>query len=159
MGLLIFDVAPADASARSAPASALRRTRGRASGGGEIDDGLAEMEILRGNTAGGRAKLGFSVELTSSLPTGQLTFADHGAAKSLKSTSMDSFVIDPSGNSATFAGKATVDGTADVEFAVSVGDLDELGAGDTFTITWPGYLASGVLTKGTIEVRRDALHS
>jgi hypothetical protein len=130
-------------------------TPGRASGGGQIDGQLAELTILRGNSAGGKANFGFNAEYAAGLPTGHLTYIDHVAASKLKSTSIDTFVIDATGTMATFTGTATVDGTPGVRFTVEVKDLGEPGSADTFTITFGNYLASGVLLRGNIQVARS----
>ena len=98
--------------------------------------------------------VGFSAEYSAGLPTGNLSFHDRGSDTKLQAASIDTFVVDPSGTSATFTGKATVNGTPNVAFTVKVEDLGEPGTADTFTITWPGYLASGVLLKGNVQVER-----
>jgi hypothetical protein len=130
-------------------------TPGRANGGGQLEDQLAELLILRGTTAGGTAKFGFGVEYRAGLPTGELSFQDKAAGKKLQATSFEAFVIDLSGTSATFTGKATVNGAAGVPFTVKVDDLGKAGS-DTFTITFQDYVASGVLLKGNIQVSRGS---
>ena len=131
---------------------AVPNTPGKATGGGQIDGSLAETTILRGNAAGGRANFGFNAQFTSGLPTGHLTYIDHASSTKLQSTAIETFTIDPTGKTATFTGTATVNGTP-TEFTVTVEDMGEPGNADMFTITWPGYLTSGVLVKGNIQVR------
>ena len=128
-------------------------TPGRASGGGQLENELAELTILRGTSAGGRASFGFNAEYAAGLPTGHLTFIDHGAGKKLKSTSIETFTV--VGTSATFSGKAIVNGVGNVPFTVKVDDLGEPGTADTLTITFQDYVASGVLLKGNIQVERN----
>ncbi|MBD0349023.1 MAG: hypothetical protein ICV59_07715 [Thermoleophilia bacterium] len=128
-------------------------TPGRANGGGRVDGELAQLTILRGTSAGGTANFGFGVEYAAGLPTGDLTFNDKAAGKKLRATSFQTFVVDATGKTATFTGKAEVNGVADVPFTVKVEDFGEPGSADTFTITFGDYLASGVLLKGNIQVR------
>ena len=129
-------------------------TPGQASGGGQLNGELAELTILRGTSAGGRASFGFNAEYVAGLPSGNLTFIDHAAGEKLKSTSIETFVVDATGTTATFSGKATVNGSAGVPFVVKVEDLGEPSTADTFTITFQDYVASGVLLKGNIQVSR-----
>ena len=132
---------------------ALPSTPGRASGGGQLDNDLALMTILRGTSAGGDASLGFNAEFVTGMPTGNLSFNDQTAGTKIKSTSVDFFTA--TGNTAHFEGKATVNGVPGFAFTVEVMDAGNPGTGDTFSILVPatGYTASGVLAKGNIEVR------
>ena len=126
-------------------------TPGKATGGGQVGDDLAELTILRGTSAGGRASFGFNAEFSNGLLSGHLTFNDHASGKKVKSTVIDSYV--QTGNKATFTGRATVDGTPGVRFFVEVEDLGEKGSADTFRIVLQnGYGAGGVLLKGNIQV-------
>jgi hypothetical protein len=131
-------------------------TPGKASGGGQVEGELAELSILRGTAAGGRASFGFNASFSLGVLSGHLTFLDHGSRKDVKSTAIDSFTV--AGNMATFTGRATVNGTPGVGFTVEVQDLGEPGAGssanpDTFRIVLgDGYAAGGVLLKGNIQV-------
>jgi hypothetical protein len=132
-------------------------TPGSANGGGRVDGELAELSILRGTAAGGRATFGFGVEYTTgaAAPTGNLSFNDH-AGKKVQATAIDSFTA--AGNKATFSGRATVNGVPGVSFFVEVEDLGEPGRADTFRIVLgDGYGAGGVLLKGNIQVRSGAL--
>ena len=131
-----------------------RNTPGKATGGGQIDgEELAELTILRGTAAGGRANFGFNAQYEAGqvAPTGHLTFIDHGSGKKVKSTSIDSFAV--ADNRATFTGRATVNGTPGRMFSVEVADLGEPGDADTFRIVLDdGYGAFGVLVHGNIQV-------
>src|SRR5438093_8798723 len=122
--------------------SVVANTPGLAMGGGQVAGDLAEMSILRGTSAGGRASFGFSAQFASgdAAPSGHLTFLDHGADKTVKSTSIDTFTV--TGNRATFTGRATVNGVAGIGFLVEVQDLGEPGSADTFNIVLDdGYSA------------------
>ncbi len=132
-------------------------TPGKASGGGQITGEPAEMTILRGTAAGGKASFGFGVEFVAGAvaPTGDLSFTDHGLKKSVTSTGIDSFVV--AGNTATWTGKATVNGVPNVSYYAEVQDFGEPGTADTFRIVLgDGYAASGVLLKGNIQVQEGA---
>ncbi len=132
-------------------------TPGKASGGGQVSGELAEVTILRGTSAGGKASFGFGVEYIAgaTAPTGDLSFTDHGLKKSVQATTVDSFVV--TGNTATWTGKATVNGTPGVSYYVEVQDFGEPGSADTFRIVLAdGYGASGVLLKGNIQVQESS---
>lgn len=133
-------------------------TPGRASGGGHLDGSSAEMTILRGTTAGGKATFGFDAEYVTGqvTPTGHLTFKDRTTGKDVESTSIDSF--DAAGNRATFTGRATVDGIPGVAFFVEVVDNGEPGRQDSFRlVVADGYGAMGTLTGGNIQVEGSLL--
>lgn len=128
-------------------------TPGSATGGGGAPNSLAELAILSGTSAGGRASFGFNVEYATgqASPTGDLTFLDHASGKQVKATHIDSFTV--AGTKATFTGRATVDGTQMVSFFVEIEDLGEPGGADTFRIVLgDGYGAGGVLRSGNIRV-------
>ncbi|MBD0347532.1 MAG: hypothetical protein ICV59_00145 [Thermoleophilia bacterium] len=126
-------------------------TPGKATGGGQVSGELAELSILRGTAAGGRANFGFNAAFAVGAPTGQLTYVDHGTKMQVKSTSIDSFVR--TGNKATFTGTATVNGVPGVSLFVEVEDFGEPGSVDTFRmVLGNGYGAGGVLLKGNIQV-------
>ncbi|MDQ3778507.1 MAG: hypothetical protein M3310_06560 [Actinomycetota bacterium] len=132
-------------------------TAGSASGGGRVDGELAELSILSGTNAGGRATFGFGVEYTtgSVAPTGTLSFNDH-AGKKVEATAIESFTA--AGTKASFTGRATVNGVPGVRFSVEVEDLGEPGDADTFRLVLgDGYGAGGVLLKGNIQVRSGSL--
>jgi len=126
---------------------------GKASGGGRLDSDSAELLIVRGTAAGGKATFGFSAALGASdlAPTGNLTFNDHASKKSVKATSIESFSA--VGNKATFSGRATVNNVPGVSFWVEVEDFGEPGDLDTFRLVLgDGYGAGGTLSKGNIQV-------
>ena len=128
-------------------------TPGKASGGGKITSELAELSILRGTTAGGKASFGFGVSYLAGtpLPTGDLSFRDHTTGKSVKATAIDTLTV--KGRKATFTGRAVVDGVPGVRFVVDVEDLGEPGTADTFRIVVAdGYGAGGVLLNGNVKV-------
>jgi hypothetical protein len=132
-------------------------TPGSANGGGGVPGELAELSILRGTAAGGRATFGFGVEYETGgvAPSGDLAFNDH-AGKKVDAISIDSFTA--TGNKASFTGRATVNGVPGVRFFVEVEDLGEAGRADTFRIVLAdGYGAGGVLLKGNIQVRSGSL--
>ena len=126
-------------------------TPGSASGGGQGANDLAELLILRGTSAGGKATFGFAVEYAAGRPSGDLSYSDKGAGTKLRATSFDMFVI--VGKSATFTGTGNVDGVDGVPFTVRVEDLGEPGTADTLFIQFGDYVASGVLRNGNIKVR------
>ena len=136
----------------------IANTPGLAMGGGQVPSELAEMSILRGTSAGGRASFGFNAQFASgdAAPSGHLGFLDHGAGKTVNSTNIDTFTV--TGDRATFTGRATVNGVAGIGFLVEVEDLGEPGSAgatpDTFRIVLDdGYSAGGVLVNGNIQVR------
>ena len=127
-------------------------TPGNASGGGKLEQDFATFTILRGSAPGGEAQFGMDVRyvLGAANPFGSLTFQDKALKRKVLATAIDSLTI--SGTRATITGRATVDGTPGVSFAVDVEDLGKAGA-DTFRIVLgDGYAAAGVLTKGNITV-------
>jgi hypothetical protein len=129
-------------------------TPGKATGGGQVPGEMAELAIVNGTAAGGRANFGFNAQYVSGdpAPSGHLTFLDHDTGKKVKSTSIDSFTV--AGSTAIFTGQATVNGTAGVGFFVEVEDFGEPGRADAFRITLgDGYAAGGVLLRGNIQVR------
>ena len=131
--------------------SPLPSTPGRASGGGQAPGELAELSIVRGTTAGGKATFSFDVRTTAGLPGGQLSFTDHRLKKNVTATAIDSLTV--AGAKATITGRATVDGTPGVSFVVEAEDLGEPGKADSFRIVLgDGYAAGGVLLKGNIQV-------
>ncbi len=131
--------------------SPLPTTPGSASGGGQAPGELAELSIVRGTTAGGKATFSFDVRTTGGLPGGQLSFTDHRLKKKVTATTIDSLTI--VGAKATITGRATVDGTPGVSFVVETEDLGEPGKADSFRIVLgDGYAAGGVLFKGNIQV-------
>jgi hypothetical protein len=132
-------------------------TPGSARGGGRVAGELAELSILRGTSAGGKATFGFDVEYATGAvaPSGSLSFNDH-AGKKVEATTIDSFTA--AGTKASFTGRATVNGVPRVRFFVEAEDLGEPGRADTFRLVLgDGYGAGGVLLKGNIEVEAGSL--
>lgn len=130
-----------------------RNMPGAASGGGQVAGELAELTILSGSAAGGKATFGFDAAYRTGqlAPTGDLVFSDKGSGKKITSTSIDSF--DVVGAKATFTGRATVNGVPGVRFFVEAEDLGEPGRADAFRIVLQdGYAAGGVLLRGNIQV-------
>lgn len=128
-------------------------TPGRANGGGGVPNSLAELSILSGTTAGGRASFGFDVAfgVGQVAPSGSLNFIDHETKMKVTATNIDTFTA--AKGKATFTGRALVNDAQVVSFAVEVEDLGEPGRADTFRIVLgDGFGAGGVLRKGNIEV-------
>jgi hypothetical protein len=125
-------------------------TPGKATGKGQAPGEFAELSILQGNSKGDKASFGFDVEYSAGVLAGHLTFNDHKAKKTVKSTSVTSFT--KAANTATFTGTAKVDGVSGYTFTVNVTDGGAAGS-DTLTLSLSdGYLAGGVLLKGNITV-------
>jgi hypothetical protein len=127
---------------------------GRARGGGTSTATTAELEIVEGSSVGGRATFGFDVgyRIGQVAPEGAFSFRDHTTDKRVAATAITSFqVVD---GKATFGGVATVDGVPGIRFEVIVQDDGEPGRNnDSFLLfTADGYLASGTLKGGNIEV-------
>ena len=130
--------------------------QGRAHGGGGST--MAELEILRGTTAGGRATFGFDVSYGAAdlVPGGHLSFVDHKLKKHVEATVIDSFTA--LGNTARFRGRATVDGVPGVAFYVEVEDLGPPRSGDRFRIVLgDGYGAAGTLSNGNVTVESGSV--
>ncbi len=134
-------------------------TPGRATGGGGTP---AELTILRGSSIGARANFSLDVRYVAGqiLPSGTLTFVDHGTkgggnVKDVESTAIDGFTA--TGSKAVFTGRATVGGVPGVSFYVEVEDNGK-GTSDAFRIVLAdGYSAGGTLTKGDIVVDSSPL--
>ncbi len=128
-------------------------TPGSASGGGATTGSLAELSILSGTSAGGKATFGFGASYTAGAlaPSGTLSFTDHRSGKKVRDVAIDSFTV--AGTKASFRGRGTVNGVPGVAVFVEVEDLGEPGRADTFRIVLgDGYGAGGVLLNGNIEV-------
>jgi hypothetical protein len=136
-------------------------TPGRATGGGGSP---AELTILRGSSIGARANFSLDVSYAVGqiIPSGSLSFVDHGTSgggnvKDVRSTAIDSFTA--LGSKAVFTGRATVNGVPGVSFYVDVEDNGK-GTADTFRIVLgDGYSAGGTLTNGDIVVNSSPLTS
>jgi probable HAF family extracellular repeat protein len=102
----------------------------------------------------GTATVGFNATSSSKGVSGNcnLVVKTGKSTTTVKCTKVTTFVR--SGNRATFFGPATVNGAA-TTYRIDVADVREPGAGaDTFAIrTASGYVASGTLTTGNIQVR------
>lgn len=130
---------------------------GRASGGGNAPGLSAELDILEGSGVGGRATFGFDVgyRIGQIVPEGSFSFRDHTLGKAVEATAITSFQA--VGGKATFGGIATVDGVPGFRFEVVVQDNGEPGQNDSFLVfTADGYVASGTLKGGNIEVESDS---
>ena len=128
-------------------------TPGRARGGGNSPATTADLDIVEGSSVGGRATFGLDVmyRVGQAAPEGTFSFRDHTTDKKVKATAITSFQA--AGDKATFGGVATVDGVPGVRFEVVVQDNGGPGAKDSFLLfTADGYLASGTLKGGNIEV-------
>jgi hypothetical protein len=98
---------------------------------------------------------GFNVQGDPAGPwSGHLTFLDKPANLLLKATAYSSVRVE--GNRVTFSGTGSLQRgstTSTVTFTVIATDNGEPGVGnDAFSITLPGYSASGVLSGGNIKV-------
>lgn len=126
---------------------------GSANGGGRIGGTMAELLILSGTNAGGKASFGFEAGYVAGqvAPSGSLTFNDKAGGQKVQATSVDTY--NQVGSKATFTGKATVNGEPGIGYVVEVEDLGEPGTADTFRIVLAnGYGAGGVLLNGNIKV-------
>lgn len=110
-------------------------TAGKATGGGQIDPGIA---------------FGFDAKSNGGLKGG-CTVIDQVAGVKVKCLDVTSYL--QTATKATFVGSATVNG-ASTRYRIVVEDIAESGAGaDRFSITTDsGYAASGSLTAGNIQV-------
>jgi WD40 repeat protein len=127
-------------------------TPGRAKGGGKAPGELAELSILSGTNAGGKAN--FSLDVTfvagAPAPSGSISFNDHEGTQ-VQSAAIDTLTV--TGTKATIAARGTVNGRPGVRLVVEVEDLGEPGRADTFRlVTGDGYGAGGVLLNGNIDV-------
>jgi hypothetical protein len=150
-------------------------TGGTTSGGGIVPLDpvmqLAEVLILQSsNPASKNTKATFGFTITCCDPQGNLEYNDHGANVRIKATSMTNLVISDlspacpgTGKHAQFKGQAnetTSGSTTSVMFTVDVDDCGEPGSSpgagpDTFKIsTTSGYMASGLLVGGNIQIHR-----
>ena len=122
-----------------APAS----TPGQTTGGGQI-----------ANTAGaGQIAFGFTAKSDQNGIKGECTVVDPAGPSNTRIKCLDVKTLVQTATHATFFGNATVNGNA-TTYRIDVDDFAEPGAGsDTFKIqTASGYIASGILTAGNIQV-------
>ena len=116
---------------------------------------LAELSILRGTAAGGKANFGFNAQYRGGPGCADRTPDVHRPRlrrRRSKSTSIDSF--DVVGNKATFTGRATVNGTAGRDVlgrgrAIWVSRATRTPSASSWTTA---TRAGGVLLKGNIQV-------
>jgi hypothetical protein len=114
-------------------------TEGQTTGGGQI------------LWATGNVVFGFSARNHAGHIDGNCNVIDVTTERHIKCRSVTSLVI--SGTHATFFGEATANGVG-TTYRIDVDDLGEPGTGDTFKIqTDSGYVATGTLTAGNIQVR------
>jgi hypothetical protein len=101
---------------------------------------------------GDKGTFGLTAQAKTGAPSGNLTYQDHGAGRTVKSTSITSVIV--SGNCARILGTATVNGAGVFGFDVTVCDNGEPGKdSDTFSITMSdGYSASGTLSGGNVQI-------
>ena len=123
----------------------LSNTPGKVTGGGNID------------MPRGKLTFGFVVQYQTgdAVPSGNLTFKDHGSNLSLDTTSFSLLLME--GNHATVAGFATFNDQPNVPFILYVDDFGEPGSSDTFRIQVydpTGYLAGGILSGGNITIHK-----
>jgi hypothetical protein len=121
----------------------LTNTPGKVTGGGNL------------NMSDGKATFGFVVQYYNGelTPSGNLTFKDHSANISLKTTSFTLLHI--RGNQAIVRGYATVNNRSNLEFELILEDFGEKGSADTFRIQIPalnGYSAGGTMSGGNLQV-------
>jgi hypothetical protein len=93
-------------------------------------------------------KAGFAFLVETSKPSGGVLYADKKAGKTLVSTTISA--VDLVGSTATIKGTGKVNNSQTVDFTIVA--TDNGNSGDTFSISWPGYSASGGVEKGGIFV-------
>ncbi|MDQ4035011.1 MAG: hypothetical protein M3153_03700, partial [Chloroflexota bacterium] len=141
-----------NATCLSVPAN----TPGQVKGGGQAEGELAELTILEGTAAGGRAQFSFDVSyvLGAPAPTGTVHFRDRDSGTRVDATTIGTLTIE--GPRATLTGRATVDGQTGVRFFLEVEDLGK--GADTFRlVTSTGYAAFGVVDRGNVTVKGGGL--
>jgi hypothetical protein len=127
-------------------------TPGRAKGGGKAPGELAELSILSGTNAGGKASFSLDVTFAAGAPaaSGSISFNDKDGTK-VQSATIDTLAV--TGTKATITARGTVNGRPGVRLVVEVEDLGEPGRADSFRLfTGDGYGAGGVLLNGNIDV-------
>lgn len=93
-------------------------------------------------------KAGFAFLVETSQPSGGVLYADKLAKKTLVSQTITS--VDLVGTTATIKGSGKVNNSSNVDFVIVA--TDNGNSGDTFSIQWPGYSASGGVKHGGIVV-------
>lgn len=104
-------------------------------------------------TPTGQVSFGFNALKDSQGVKGNCEVVDHATNTQIKCLTVNALVV--TGTHATFSGQATVDGVT-TNYRIDVDDLSEPGPGDdTFKIqTDSGYLASGILQGGNIQIHQ-----
>ena len=102
-----------------------------------------------------KAGFGFRVSYgaADANPRGLFAYADKASGRFLGSSTLTSLVI--VGKTAHIEGSGRTNGGVTVQFSADVNDLSSNGRLDTFTISWPGYTATGTLRAGDIDVPCD----
>lgn len=114
-------------------------TAGQVTGGGQVLNADASDKIA----------FGFNARSTDKGIAGACNLVD--SSTDTKITCLDVTTLTQAGNTATFFGNATIDGTP-TTYRIDVVDNGEPGTTDTFRIrTASGYTAGGVLTGGNIQ--------
>jgi hypothetical protein len=113
---------------------------GQVTGGGQVFNAGASDKIA----------FGFNAKSTDKGIKGECTLVDSSTDTMIKC--VDVTTLTRAGNTATFFGNATINGTP-TTYRIDVVDNGEPGSADTFRIrTASGYTAGGVLTGGNIQV-------
>jgi hypothetical protein len=132
-------------------------TPGRVHGGGQVPGEAAELSILSGPSAGGKASFWLNVAYVTgqAAPSGKMWFKDRESGRRVDATSIESLTI--AGGKAAVTGRATVDGVPGVSFFVEAEDVGS--DADAFRIVLgDGYAAGGVLEKGHVVVEGGLLN-
>jgi len=105
------------------------------------------------NVVGGIANFHFIIqrEADTGALSGRLQYVNHASGARVQSLTYTSLTI--VGNTATFDGDCTLNGTPGCHFTVNVSDNGEPGTNDTFTISYPAP-DGGTLRSGNILIRQ-----
>jgi len=108
--------------------------------------------------SGQKANFGFNAKYKNDgTLQGEFTMLDRVSGKpvQIKATSLEWLVVRSDMKSASFAGKAQVDGQGSYDFRVDIVDNGEPGKSDTFKVSVSnGYSAEGTLDGGNIQVHK-----
>ena len=102
--------------------------------------------------SGGRGTFGFTASNTA-IPSGHVTYHDHGTGMRVQSTSITSYtIVDP--QTRTITGTCKVNGVPGFTFTATMADNGEPSSLDTFGITIAsiGYIANDRLQGGNVQV-------
>jgi hypothetical protein len=126
-------------------------------------DGLGDVcdrEVSTAGCAQGAGQLstnphaGWALRITyragADAPKGVVAYADIKSGRFVTTTQITRLVI--SGKTARIFGLGKTNGNKNVEFVVDITDGGRLGRNDTFSISWPGYTASGSIKVGDNDV-------